>query len=142
MPARSRTFDPKIGPLIQVIITLPGEIRSLADQAKQEPQNLNAYEFLLDTGADTTCISKEVIDSLGLSPQGKIQMITPNGLSEANTYLVDISISFGDMAFNLEGQQAIEYNGNTSNYKGLIGRDIICRGVLNISFDGRFIFAL
>ena len=141
MPARSRTFDPKIGPLIQVIITLPGQIRSLANQGKQEAQ-LSAYEFLLDTGADTTCISKEIIDSLGLSPQGKIQMITPNGLSEANTYLVDISISFGDMVFNLEGQQAIEYNGNTSNYKGLIGRDIICRGVLNISFDGRFIFAL
>ena len=69
-------------------------------------------------------------------------MITPNGLSRANTYLVDIAITFGDMSFTCEGQQAIEYNGSTAHCKGLLGRDIICRGVLTISFDKRYVFAL
>lgn len=142
MPAQSRTFDPQIGPLLKTIIAHPGRIRLLANETEQETLELNSYEFLIDTGADTTCISKEIVDSLGLSPLGKVPMITPNGLSDANTYLVDITISFGSINFTCEGQRVIEYNGSTKNYNGLIGRDIICQGVFNISFDKRYIFAL
>lgn len=76
MPALTRTFDPKVGPLIQVVISLPGQIRSLSGQTGRESPKLNSYEFLVDTGADTTCISKEIIDLLRLSPQGRIQIIT------------------------------------------------------------------
>ena len=57
MPALTRTFDPKVGPLIQVIISLPGQMRSLAGQTGRESLELNSYDFLVDTGADTTCIS-------------------------------------------------------------------------------------
>ena len=45
---------------------------------------------LWDTGATSCCISKEVVDGLSLIATGKINIHTPNGVSEANTYLVDI----------------------------------------------------
>ena len=143
MPVLSRNFNPRIGPLIQVIVAPPGQVRPLAGHTVQEARKaLNVYELLVDTGADTTCISKEVVDSLELSPQGTIPMTTPDGLSYPSTYLADIAIPFGEMVFTLESQQVIEFKGDTKNYKGLIGRDILCRGVLNISFNGIFTFAL
>lgn len=144
MSALTRQFNPRIGPLLQACIASPGQFRSLAGQPHTQQAVLQAglHEFLLDTGADATCISQEIIHSLQLSPQGQIQITTPSGVAHANTYLVDIAIPFGNQLFVRGGQQAMEFNGNTNHYKGLIGRDIICSGVLNISFDGRYTFAL
>ena len=45
---------------------------------------------LWDTGATGTCISMEVVQSLGLIPTGKKYIQTPSGKSEVNTYLVNI----------------------------------------------------
>ena len=47
---------------------------------------------LWDTGATDCCISKQVANTLSLVATGKISMQTPNGVSEANTYLVDIML--------------------------------------------------
>lgn len=144
MSAVARQYNPQIGPLLQAGIASAGQFRSLAGQPQTQQAALEAglYEFLLDTGADTTCISPEIIRSLQLSPQGQIEIATPSGVAPANTYLVDIAIPFGNQLFVHDNQQVIEFNGNTNHYKGLIGRDIICSGVLNISFDGRYTFAL
>ena len=59
MPVLSRNFDPRIGPLIQVIVASSGQLRPLTGRTVQEAQKeLNVYELLVDTGADTTCISR------------------------------------------------------------------------------------
>lgn len=144
MPAQTRQFNPRIGPLLQACIASAGQFSSLAGQPQTQQVTLQVglHEFLLDTGADSTCISQEIIRSLQLSPQGQIEITTPSGVAPANTYLVDIVIPFGNQLFVHGDQQVIEFNGDTNHYKGLIGRDIICSGVLNISFDGRYTFAL
>jgi hypothetical protein len=60
-----------------------------------------------------------------------------------NVYLADLVVPFGTLAFGLPGQQVMEFAAPTASpYQVLIGRDIICRGALSISFDGHFTFSL
>lgn len=47
---------------------------------------------LWDTGATDCCISKQVANSLALVPTGRINIHTPSGTMETNTYLVDIKL--------------------------------------------------
>lgn len=60
-----------------------------------------------------------------------------------NVHLTDLVVPFGPLAFGLPGQQVMEFVASAAGpYQVLIGRDIICRGALSISFDGRFTFSL
>lgn len=85
---------------------------------------------LWDTGATNCCISKEVVEKLSLIGTGKINIHTPSGTSEVNTYLVDIvlpnKVTINDVrvADSEIGLQGIGM---------LIGMDIINRGDLAIS---------
>jgi len=45
-----------------------------------------------DTGATTTCISKDVVSHLNLIPIGSRQISTPSGSSVVNTYILDIKL--------------------------------------------------
>ncbi|MEM8488295.1 MAG: aspartyl protease family protein [Bacteroidota bacterium] len=146
MPVIAKPFDLSIGPLIPLVFAANGTLRAQLQQQVQAqdktPLVFEPFDVLIDTGADTTCISPEVAHKLGLAPQGQIPMSTPSGTSPANTYLVDVGIPFGTAMHVVEGLQAIEFNGASSNYKGLMGRDIICMGDFHISFDGRYTFAI
>ena len=60
-----------------------------------------------------------------------------------NIYLVDIILPFGGAAAALGSVQVSEFNPPpNSPFKVIIGRDIICKGTLTVSFDGHFTFAL
>ena len=43
-----------------------------------------------DTGASSSCISHDVVSQLSLTPTGAKYIQTPSGLSQVNTYLVDV----------------------------------------------------
>lgn len=58
-------------------------------------------------------------------------------------YLVDLILPFGTAGLLLPGAQVLEFSpGGGSPFQLLVGRDIICRGVLTLSFDGHFTFSL
>ena len=69
-----------------------------------------------------------------------------------NTYLVDLLIPFGDpkrtqgsnlQTFPVQNIQVMEYLGDTSRYQGLLGRDIIDRGIFMIAgWDRKYYFSL
>lgn len=43
-----------------------------------------------DTGASSSCISHDVVSQLSLTPTGVKYIQTPSGLSQVNTYLIDV----------------------------------------------------
>lgn len=94
---------------------------------------------LWDTGATNTCISVEVVNNLGLIPTGKMNIKTPSGSSQVNTYLVNIilpnNVRISDiMVCDSEiGNQGIGV---------LIGMDIINKGDFTVSnFQGKTAFS-
>ena len=137
MPCLSGKFDPNIGPIINIGILPAGSF----DPANP-PKNIHQFPALLDTGASVTCISPRVIDSADLQPIGKRTMTSAIGNAPVNVYLVDMLLTFGASGVVSQDVQVMEFATGNQNYEILIGRDIICRGVLTVSFDGHFTFSL
>ena len=80
---------------------------------------------------------------------GKEPVVVASGTASLNTYLVDMLIPFTEPArtqgqtFPVENIQVMEYLGNTSRYQGLLGRDIIDRGIFMLAgWDGKYYFSL
>ena len=102
------------------------------------------FPLLIDTGADVSCISPQLTAQLGLRSIGKRSVSVPTGTATANTHLVDIAIPFGDPTKGadtmvLDNITVMEYLGNHPQYQGLLGRDIINRGLFSIAgYDNRF----
>ncbi len=60
----------------------------------------------------------------------------------ANTYLVDLGIIFAGI-FWFPAIQVLEFNPPSSGpYQLLLGRDILCQGILSVSLDGHFSFSI
>ena len=147
MPCLSATFNPSIGPLLNVFFAPAGTLKAKANGGGEQPE-AGLYSLLIDTGADITCLATQVAAKLGLQPRGKRNVHHAAGSDEANTYLVDIAIPFGDpttsvQTFIAENMWVMEFGGAHPNYQGLLGRDIICRGLLSITgWDSRYTFCL
>lgn len=94
---------------------------------------------LWDTGANISCISDDVVSSLGLIASGLVPRLTPSGSDLANTYLVDVVLPNNIEVPNLRvcdskiGEQGIGM---------LIGMDIINKGDFAVSnYNGRTVFS-
>jgi hypothetical protein len=60
-----------------------------------------------------------------------------------NVYLADLILPFGDAGYVTPSAQVMEFVPPPGGpFQILIGRDIICRGSLTMSFDGHFTFCL
>lgn len=104
--------------------------------------------LLVDTGPDITCIAPDVAQAIGMRSMGKRNVSVPTGFSTANTYHADIGIPFGDTIGKVEtlvisNVTVMDFLGAHSQYKGLLGRDIINLGLLSIAgWDKRFTFCM
>jgi hypothetical protein len=139
MPCLSGRFDRSIGPIINVGVLPTGTL--VPQSASVAP--ITTFPALIDTGASVTCISLGVAQTVGLQPIGKRPMVSATESAPVNVYLVDLLLPFGAAGFVSPGTQVMEFlpEGN-SPFQILVGRDIICRGVLTISFDGHFTFSV
>jgi predicted aspartyl protease len=83
-----------------------------------------------DTGATGTCISKELVQKLGLLPTGMVNVHTPSGVGTMNKYMINLILNKEVKISNLPvmdseiGKQGIDV---------LIGMDIISLGDFAIS---------
>ena len=148
MPCLSIQFNPKVGPVLQVLVWKPGFVPSPGTAVT--PMKANTYNALIDTGASCSCISDKVIKAEGLAPSGKYPVGGLHGSHPTNAYRFQISIPF------LQGQHAggaIAANLATFQCNGvefipspgidvLIGRDILCTGSFTMSFDGHATLSL
>ena len=139
MPCLSGRFDPAVGPLLNVAVLPLGTITP----AGLTVSSITTFPALLDTGATITCISPSIASSLALRPIGMRTMVSATHSTPVNTYLVDIILPFGQAGFTMAGKEVMEFAAAPgSPYQMLVGRDIICRGTLALSFDGHYTFSL
>ena len=139
MPCLSRNFDPAIGPLINVGVLPAG----LLTPGTVVSTQVTTFPTLIDTGATLRCISPGVAQTVGLQPIGMRAMVSATRAVPVNVYLVDLLLPFGTAGLLVPGTQVMEFApGGGSPFQMLVGRDIICQGVLTISFDGHFTFCL
>lgn len=92
-----------------------------------------------DTGATGTCISKDLVNKLNLSPTGKVMVHTPSGIGVLNKYMINLVLNNEIRIMNLIvmdseiGAQGIDV---------LIGMDIIAVGDFAVSnFNGKTQFS-
>lgn len=147
----SKQYNPKIGPIIQVVISAPGDI-------ERGSRKIVLVNLLVDTGAGMSGISPEIANRVGIDPTSKINIQTPTGVAQVNCYYCDIAVLHREISPDsgsihqsgvrpgqmtlLKNHKVIEFSGSTNSYSGLLGRDIICMGYLHIGFDQRFLFAI
>jgi hypothetical protein len=83
----------------------------------------------LDTGADGTSISSDVISALSLLPLGRRTMVTSVGNpGSVRTYLIDIAIQCDDTTWVKSGLVVAEFLYRRPSIRGIIGRDVLCLG--------------
>jgi hypothetical protein len=106
------------------------------------------FAALLDTGASVTCISKNVVQTVGLHPSGKTSMSGSTGQDTVDQYTFVVGFIFGARqtpAGLVSGQlnahlvQGCEFQSHGFGFDILIGRDILCKGSLSLSFDGHYL---
>jgi hypothetical protein len=119
-------------------------------QHGQQPPNLTMFAALLDTGASVTCVSNNVVQAIGLQPSGKTSMSGSTGQSTVEQYTFLVGFVFGTQQtptravsgqLNLHLVQGCEFVSHGFGFDVLIGRDILCKGRLSISFDGHYVLA-
>jgi hypothetical protein len=148
MPCLAGNYNPAVGVLLQVAILPQPQFETLhISQQQQSPPNLTMFAALLDTGASITCISKNVVQTIGLQPSGKTSMSGSTGQSTVDQYTFVVGFMFaaqqsptgaisGQLAAHLV--QGCEFMSHGFGFDVLIGRDILCKGILSISFDGHY----
>jgi len=90
-----------------------------------------------------TCIASSVAQAVGLQPIGQRSMTSATQSVPVNVYLADLVLPFGAGGFLVGSATVMELNaGQGSPFQMLLGRDIVCRGSLNLTFDGHFTLCL
>jgi len=121
-----------------------GQSRKLISEAHISYNNEDMYtpNALWDTGATISCISKAVVDRLGLVPISKTMMRGASGDKIANVYLVDILLRNNVVVKDIQVMEA-EIGGQGIDL--LIGMDIILLGdfaVTNKDGNTKFTFQI
>lgn len=94
---------------------------------------------LWDTGATSSCISHDVVDQLSLVPTGMIEVKTPSGTGQANTYLVDVNLPNN---VKIPDLMVCDSEIGAQGIGMLVGMDVINRGDFSVSnYNGKTIFS-
>ena len=147
MPCISGNYDTNVGVLLQVGLVPGGRVEEIHEHprfstnARVQLSGTGA-QALVDTGASLTSISPGLAAHLALAPLGKIEIQGATGSIPVNTYFVDLILSFGAQSLIVGNLNVCEFDPGQAPFQVLIGRDIICRGVLTMDFGGRFTFSI
>ncbi len=96
------------------------------------------WRGLWDTGASASCITQRIVDDLKLSPLGRNQISTANGMVEVNTYVIDIGLPNNVIVQNV----IVACADLGINIDLLIGMDIISLGDFAITnVNGKTVFS-
>jgi len=139
MPSLSGQFNPNAGVLLNIVVLPP----NVYGPGSTIPSSFLSFPALIDTGASMTCISRQVVQAVGLQSIGMTQMLSATQTIPVHRYLVDLLLPFGNAGLLQQGIHVMEFQvAGTHPFQILLGRDILCRGVFTMSFDGHFTFSL
>jgi predicted aspartyl protease len=125
MPTFSDTISNlhEIGPVFDVTIAVPEDLsrRLVADKmAVPSPVKVSA---MIDTGADSSVVTPEIMKSLGISPIDWIPIITA-GLKEQTCPLFCARIIFSN-GVSIESSEIIGASLHNPSLQCLLGRDVL-----------------
>jgi hypothetical protein len=151
MPCLAGNYNRAVGVIVQVAVLPQAQLAVLqSPPTGQTPPNLTMFAALLDTGASVTCISKNVVQSLSLQPSGKTSMSGSTGQNTVDQFTFVVGFLFGAqqtptgaIAGELGAHlvQGCEFMSHGFGFDVLIGRDILCKGTMTLSFDGHYVLA-
>lgn len=145
MPCISGPYDPAAGILLQVGLVPGGktdEIRQRPGTGSDTQAQVVRAHALVDTGASMTSVSPRLAAGMALQPLGRTEIQGATGSTDVNTYYVDLFLSVGPQSLGVTNLEVCEFDPGRAPFQVLIGRDIICRGVLTMDFSGRFTFSI
>lgn len=147
MPCLSGQYDKDVGILLQVGLVPGGRIEDLQQHANVSDDMHTEFvasgaHGLVDTGASKTSISPRIAADLALEPRGIVELQGATGSTKVNTYYVDFILSFGPQSLVVADLEVCEIDPGKGPFQVLIGRDVICQGVLTMDFSGRFTFSI
>ena len=103
----------------------------------EQPPKLE-YEAIWDTGTSTSIISAKVVEDLDLKPIGIVEVETPTGSRQANSYLVNVRLPHGVEI----GKITVVCTGVLSSADAIIGMDIITLGDFALTnCEGKTVFS-
>jgi hypothetical protein len=154
MPCIAGNYNPAVGIILQVAILPQEELTAIRASPQEQPPkspDLRMFAALVDTGASVTCISSNVVQKLGLQPSGKTNMSGSTGqnIVDQYTFVVGVLIPTqqsptgaisGQLAAHLV--QGCEFVSHGFGFDVLVGRDILCKGALSLSFDGHYVLSM
>lgn len=133
MPCLSEQLTSSLEALIKVRIAPVSADRGI--------NRFKIFTALLDTGANRTCISRSIAESLALNATGKASMVSASHEVEVNLYMVDMLFPFDEVAAIKSGITVMEFNGSSA-FQAIIGMDIISEGSFITTPDNKFTFCL
>ena len=149
MPCLSGSFDPGDG-IYHTVVVFPVPVHAQGGVISN--QNLRNCKALFDTGAQVSCVSQRIAQSVGLTPRGRGSLVSASEIKETNVYLFTIGFVMGG-TLNTQGAfsghlavfgplQGLEiFAEESDDVDVLIGMDVLGRGALHVGFDGRFMFS-
>ena len=108
---------------------------------------MKPYTALVDTGADSTLISRKIVEELRLKIKGQKHLLGVTGKELRDYFLVCLHLNLDINSTNqflsfFNNVTAISFEKNHNDkYDLLIGRDIISRGLF-LTYDNHFVFCL
>jgi len=150
MPCVAGNYNPAVGVIVQVAILPHSQLTTVRAQPQSPPQNLTFFAGLVDTGASVTCISNNVVQTVGLQPSGRTSMSGSTGQNIVDQYTFVVGFMFPTQQsptgavsgqLHLHLVQGCEFMSHGFGFDVLIGRDILCKGSLSLSFDGHYVLS-
>jgi hypothetical protein len=123
MPCITIPSNLNAAPTLQVAIVPP----FLSGQPV--PVAVNTYTALIDTGTSQTCISPGLVADLSLQSIGRIGLTGVGGIVVGKAYMFMVGLQ-DPQSGQILAWWPIYGPAVPTNYDVLIGRDILCRGVL------------
>lgn len=141
MPFISASFQQKVGPLVTVGLARPGSFEARSEEGTDT--GIAMFPTLIDIGASMTCISSRAASVAGLKPTGMRPMRSATHSLPVPTCVADVVLplgGFGSFHPRLLLLESAAMPG--SAFEILLGRDILCQGLLAMSPDGHFTFGI
>nr|WP_170168120.1 retropepsin-like aspartic protease [Pseudorhodoferax soli] len=117
------------GPILDVFVGVSEPRRRVMHQLGFEPAPFQRVPFLIDTGADTTMVSEQLMRTLGIPQSGSRDIVGSTTHIDPTTCSAhDIAFEIrtpGEAPFAVPALQVLARPFFNSSIEGLIGRDVL-----------------
>lgn len=131
----SGEWDERIGPLIEVGLFAGGF---------SEAADIPRFKALIDTGAETTCVSRTAAAVLDIRdrPVRTQAVRSPSGRADLNVYQVNLVFFVTPSVLQVQELEVIETKADSDAWDVLIGRDVLKNAIFTTDFAGHFAIAV